>query len=55
MFANPDMKKSIYVITIILIFTVSFVSASYVCSDGSSLLKSREEIDLWKSRNLNGV
>ncbi|MEK6917599.1 MAG: hypothetical protein AABW51_01500 [Nanoarchaeota archaeon] len=49
------MKKSIYVITIILIFTVSFVSASYVCSDGSSLLKSREEIDLWKSRNLNGV
>ncbi|MEK6945387.1 MAG: hypothetical protein AABW63_01195 [Nanoarchaeota archaeon] len=49
------MKKGVYILAIILVLTASFASASYVCSDGNNLSKSREEIDLWKSRNLNGV
>ncbi len=49
------MKKGVYIIAIILILTASFASSSYVCSDGNNLSTSREEIDLWKSNNLNGV
>ncbi|MEK6926339.1 MAG: hypothetical protein AABW50_03615 [Nanoarchaeota archaeon] len=49
------MEKGVGLLLAIFIFSMSFASSSYLCSDNSKLVTDIREIDLWRTKNAGGL